>query len=110
MPPRKATANPPAGTLSLGSALDQSQPLAKLLQRLQQSQGRYAAIREQLPEALRDQIRPGPLDDAGWTLLVPHGAAASKLRQLLPALDNALSAQGWQPTPIRVKVQSDSSA
>ena len=109
MPPRKCTANTPSGTLSLGSALGRSAPLALLLQRLQHSQSRYAAIREQLPEALRDHVRPGPLDEAGWTLLVPHGAAAAKLRQLLPALDNALRAQGWQPTPIRVKVQSDAS-
>ncbi len=106
MPPHKATGTSHPGTLSLGSALDQSQPLAKLLQRLQESRARYAAIRAELPEALRDQVRPGPLDDAGWSLLVPNGAAASKLRQLVPALDATLCSQGWQPTPIRVKVQS----
>ncbi len=99
----KATAHP--GTLSLGHALDQSQPLAKLLQRLQESQARFEAIRGQLPEALRDQVRPGPLDDTGWSLLVANGAAASKLRQLVPALGAALCTQGWQPTSIRIKVQ-----
>jgi hypothetical protein len=94
------------GTLHLGTALDQNQTLAKLLQRLQQSRERFEAVRGQLPEALRDQVRPGPLDDAGWSLLVPNGAAASKLRQLLPALEAALRAQGVQGTSIRIKVQS----
>ncbi len=94
------------GTLHLATALDQSQALAKLLQRLQESRDRLAAIREQLPETLRDQVRPGPLDDAGWSLLVPSGAVASKLRQLLPDLEATLIARGWQGTSIRIKVQS----
>ena len=42
----------------------------------------------------------------GWSLLAPSGAAASKLRQLVPALEASLHEQGWQPTPIRIKVQS----
>jgi hypothetical protein len=102
----KNLANPSPGTWTLGSALDQSQPLARLLQRLQESQARFAAIREQLPLPLRDAVRPGPLDDAGWSLLAPSGAVASKLRQMLPELEAALTRQGWQATPIRIKVQS----
>jgi hypothetical protein len=94
------------GTLALADALDQSQPLAHLLQRLQQSQARFAAIREQLPHNLRSQVRPGPIDYGGWTLLVPGGAAASKLRQLLPELQAALIAQGWPEAPIRVRVNA----
>jgi len=93
-------------TLHLGAALDRSQPLALLLQRLQGSRERFEAIRQHLPEALRDQVRPGPRDDAHWTLLVPNGAAGSKLRQLLPALEATLHDRGWQGTAIRIKVQS----
>jgi len=103
----KTLANPSPGTWALGSALDQSQPLVRLLQRLQESQARFAAIREHLPEPLRDAVRPGPLDDGGWSLLVQSGAAASKLRQLLPELEAALLHQGWQVKPIRIKVQSN---
>jgi hypothetical protein len=106
MPERKPHAKPHAGTLALGSALEQSQPLARLLQRLQESRQRFDAIRSHLPETLRDQVGPGPLDEAGWTLLASHGAAASKLRQLVPALEAQLLRAGWQGISIRIKVRS----
>jgi hypothetical protein len=49
-------------------------------------------------------VRPGPLDDDGWALLVPHGAAAAKLRQQLPALVEALEAAGWPQRTLRVRI------
>ena len=103
---RKPVTPPSPGTWALGAALDQSQPLARLLQRLQESRARLAAIREQLPEGLRDEVRPGPLDEAGWSLLVSSGAAASKLRQLLPQVQATLRSHGWTETPIRVRIQA----
>jgi len=106
MPGPKASTPAIRGTLALSDALDQSEPLANLLARLQQSQARFAAIREQLPDNLRSQVRPGPIDDAGWSLLVPGGAAASKLRQLVPELQATLRAQGWAATPIRIRVNA----
>jgi hypothetical protein len=106
MPESKPHVTTHGGTLALGAALDQSQPLARLLQRLKESRARFDTICAHLPEPLRDQVRPGPLDDAGWTLLVPHGAAASKLRQIVPTLEAALRGAGWQVAAIRIKVQS----
>ena len=106
MSERKNSGPTSPGTLALGAALDQSQPLARLLQRLQESRARFAAIRELLPDTLRDQVRAGPLDEISWSLLVSNGAAASKLRQLVPALEAMLISQGWQATSIRIKVQS----
>jgi hypothetical protein len=38
-------------------------------------------------------------------LLAAHGAAAAKLRQLLPRLEAALLQAGWQGTPIKVRIQ-----
>ena len=108
MPERKITGPTSPGTLALGAALDQSQPLARLLQRLQESRVRFATIRELLPVTLRDQVRAGPVDESGWSLLVSNGAAASKLRQLVPTLEAALVSQGWQAMSIRIKVQSTS--
>jgi hypothetical protein len=52
-------------------------------------------------------VRTGVLDETGWNLLVPNGAVAAKLRQCLPAIGQALVEQGWKPTSLRVKVQSD---
>ena len=104
-PGSKASHSP--GTWGLGAALDQNQALTRLLQRLQESQARFAAIREHLPDPLRAAVRPGPLDEAGWSLLAQSGAAASKLRQLLPELEAALLHQGWQVVPIRIKVHSN---
>ncbi|MFO1215474.1 MAG: hypothetical protein U1E72_12885 [Burkholderiaceae bacterium] len=103
---RKISTPSTPGTLALATALDQSQPLARLLQRLSESQARFEAVQAQLPAALRAAVRPGPLDEAGWTLLVSSGAAAAKLRQLLPSLETALQAGGFTPLPIRVRVRS----
>ena len=102
--PAKGCATP--GTLALRTALDRSEPLGALLLRLQQSRARFASIEALLDDGLRSTVRPGPLDDAGWSLLVAGGATAAKLRQLLPQLQAALRAQGWPETPIRVRVSS----
>ena len=106
MSERKTPASMHAGTLAMGAALDSSVPLARLMQRLRESNERFACISDSLPPDLRQQVRPGPLDDEGWSLLVSSGAVAAKLRQLVPALDTALRTAGWQGTSIRIKVQS----
>ena len=93
------------GTLPLRSALDDSAPLARLLQRARESRERFDAVSALLPDGLREAVRPGPLDDEGWMLLAAHGAAAAKLRQLLPRLESALLERGWQGTPIKVRIQ-----
>ena len=109
MTARNPAARPPAGhhpgTLALGDALGRSTPLAQLLRRARESQQRFDAVSGLLPPGLREAVRPGPLDDEGWVLLVAHGSAAAKLRQLLPRLDEALLAGGWQGTPMKVRVQ-----
>jgi hypothetical protein len=96
-----------AGTSRLSGALDANPTLARLLQRLHASRERFEVIGPLLPEALRGEVRPGSLDEDGsWTLLVPHGAAASKLRQLVPELQQALRARGLDSDPVRVRVRA----
>ncbi len=106
MPSHTSRAAPHAGTLPLSSALDQSAPLTSLLARLHDSRLRLQALNEVLPPYLCDQVRAGPVDDSGWTLLASSGAAAAKLRQLLPVFEDTLVAKGWQRTSIKVRVQS----
>ena len=100
-----ATRNDIPGSQPLSRALEGSAPLAQLLKRARESRARYAAVSALLPEGLREAVRPGPLDDEGWMLLAAHGAAAAKLRQLLPRLEAALLQAGWQGTPIKVRIQ-----
>ncbi len=91
--------------LPLASALARSEPLALLRRRLAESERRFDAIRPLLPQALRELVAPGPLDETHWTLLVRNTAAAAKLRQLAPRLEQALHERGWQGSPIRIRVQ-----
>ena len=93
---------PPA--LALARALDNSEPLVGLLQRVRLSQARLAAVAALLPLGLRGEVRAGPLDDAAWMLLVSNAAAAAKLRQLLPALTMELEQQGFAGPAIKIKV------
>jgi hypothetical protein len=88
----------------LATALDNSEPLNSLLQRLRASQARHAAIEPLLPATLRPHVRAGALDEAAWMLLADNAAAAAKLRQMAPQLQAALAAAGWAAPPLRIKV------
>ena len=94
----------PFAPLPVGRAIEGSVSLASLLARLNDSKRRFAAIVPLLPEALRTDVQPGPLDDQQWALLASNAAAAAKLRQLLPALTAALEAAGWAGPVLKVKV------
>ena len=59
------------------------------------------------PGALARHVRPGPIDEEGWSLLVANAAVAAKLRQIKPHLEGLLREQGWQVSSIRIRVQSN---
>jgi len=90
----------------LGESLAGDDTLASLMARIRGSQARLDALADVLPGLLRQHLRPGPLDDDGWTILAANSAVASKLRHLLPTLAETLVAKGWQATSIRIKVQA----
>ena len=102
--PKRQTAVPLARPL--GESLSGNDGLSSLLARVRASQARLDALADVLPGLLRQHLRAGPLDDDGWTILAANSAVASKLRHLLPTLEETLVAKGWQATSIRVKVQS----
>ncbi len=90
---------------SLAAALGDSEALAGLLQRVQESRARLAAVAALLPPGLQADVRAGPLDDTAWVLLAGHAAAAAKLRQLLPAMEATLLEAGFAPRPLKVRVR-----
>jgi hypothetical protein len=90
----------------LKEAIDQAEPLVSLLQRLRASQQCLEAIRAVLPPSLAAHVHAGPLDDEGWTLLVPNSALSAKLRQLQPRLLEALAQKGCKVNAIRLRVQT----
>ena len=109
MPTRRTRPNAPkastqAMSVPIRQALGDSEPLVRLAQRVRDSQARLVAVSALLPAQLANQVRSGPLDDEGWTLLAANTAVAAKLRQMLPLLVQALTDQGWPARALRVKV------
>jgi hypothetical protein len=92
--------------MPLARALENNDSLANLTRRLAQSNARYEAVCAHLPEALRAQVRAGPIDNDGWSLLASNAAVAAKLRHLLPRLTDTLHEQGWPDLPIRVHIRT----
>ena len=92
--------------LRLQQALQMSAPLARLRERIDESNARFDAIRSSLPAAMAAHVRPGPVDEQGWSLLAANAAVAAKLRQLQPRLEEVIRERGWTVSTIRVKVES----
>ena len=89
----------------LNAALRDCEPLTGLLQRVRQSQALLDTLLPLLPAPLRPLVQAGPLDDAGWSLLVANSAAAAKLRQMLPHLKAELQHFGHPVAEIRLRVR-----
>ena len=96
----------PQPALPLADALQTSEPLARLAERLRESKRRFDCIAPVLPNLLTAQAQPGPVDEHGWTVLAANAAVAAKLRQLVPLLATRLAEHGFGDLPLRVKVQN----
>lgn len=92
--------------IPLHQAAQESPTLARLVDRLQASSLRLAAIRGLLPAALRASVQAGPIEDGQWCLLVSSNAVAAKLRQFVPSLQLHLESRGLAVKGIRIKVQA----
>jgi len=91
--------------IPLEQAVRASSVLSAITQRVAQSQQLLRLVLPLLPPPLRDQVSAGPLDDGVWCLLVHTPAVGSKLRQLAPALLQALQASGQPVSALRFKVR-----
>lgn len=91
--------------LRVAAALERHEGFVGLMQRLERSQGCYAAIRPMLPAAMQASVRSGPLADDTWALLADSASVAAKLRQMVPVLEQRLREGALFDGSIRVKVQ-----
>ena len=90
--------------LSIHQAAENAPSLARLSELVQESNDRLKAIESLLPAALRPAIKAGPIDGESWCLLVSGNAAAAKVRQLIPLIQERLRNKGWKVTSIRLKL------
>jgi hypothetical protein len=91
--------------VSVQEAALNSPTLARLAELARESTERLKAVEMLIPAALKPAIQAGPIEGPDWCLLVEGNAAAAKLRQLLPLLQNHLRSRGWEVNSIRLKVQ-----
>jgi hypothetical protein len=91
--------------LPIAQALRQHDGLARLGVLIRESNRRMEIIAPALPGALARFVKPGPVDEDGWSLLAANAAVAAKLRHLQPRLEQMLEEQGLRPAKVRVKVQ-----
>lgn len=93
-------------TVTVQQATLDSPTLAHLTGLARESGERLEALQALIPAPLRPAVRPGPIEESTWCLLVSNNSVAAKLRQLLPALTAHLQSHGWQVNLIRLKVQN----
>jgi hypothetical protein len=93
-------------SISVQQAAQDSPTFARLSSLAEESSVRLRSVQSLIPTALRAAIKAGPIDGAVWCLIVDSSAAASKLRQLLPALEAHLRSKGWDVQSIRLKVRA----
>jgi len=91
--------------LPIEQALRQHEGLARLGLLIRESNRRMDTVRPALPGALSRFVKPGPVDEEGWTVLAANAAVAAKLRHLQPRLEQMLLEAGLLPARVRVKVQ-----
>lgn len=85
-------------------AVQDSPVLAQLQQTIAKSQLTWCRIQHVLPVKLREAVQAGPIDDTEWSLFVKSSAVASKLRQLVPEIENQLSVCGFGAIRVRIKI------
>jgi hypothetical protein len=91
-------------SLPIRQVLARTEPLQRLQQRLRESRARFDTVQGCLPAGLLHFIKPGPLDEDQWTLLVSNQAIAAKLRHFQPLLEKSLRDAGWPLLTLRIKV------
>lgn len=90
--------------VSLVDAVASAPVLAALSSQVRQSETYFSAVKTLLPATLIAHVAPGPVDSTAWCLFVKNSSAASKLRQLTPALEQQLVRCGHGSVKVRIKI------
>lgn len=94
----------PPGTVALSEALQDNPTLGGLLLRWRMGQQCMQAARDVVGARLAPSLRAGPVEDKEWTLLASSGSAASKARQLLPRITEAVQSLGLGVEAVRIRI------
>lgn len=94
-------------SMSLFQATQISPMLSRLSDLAMESTARLKAVEFLVPLAIRPHLKPGPIEEGEWCLIVSNSSVAAKARQLIPAMRSHLNNQGWTITSIRLKVQTN---
>ena len=94
----------PSGTVALSEALQGNPTLGSLLQRWRVAQECMQAANAVLGPQLAPSLRAGPVEDGQWTVLASSGTAASKARQLLPRITEAVQTLGLGVDSVRIRI------
>ena len=90
---------------SLQQAFQAHPELARVAERIRQSQQMLAVISPLLQPGLRARVQAGPVDEDSWCLLVGNPAVGTKLKQLSPTLLATLQRAGYPIQRLRIKVR-----
>ncbi|WP_374410263.1 hypothetical protein [Hydrogenophaga sp.] len=91
---------------SIEQAAGEAPHLAALQKRISASLRCLELASPLIPAPLRKQVQAGPYGEGEWCILVSGSAASTKLRHLLPAIQQRLTENGAQVNSIRLKIQS----
>ncbi len=84
-------------------AIAESNTLASLMRRMDQSKLCLTLILQRIPLGLHTSVAAGPLTDGVWCLLINNASAVAKLKQLSPLMLSAIRSGGVDIKDIRFK-------
>jgi hypothetical protein len=97
----------PSRSWTVLQASQESPTLARLSELAAESAARLQCVAPLLPLGLRSSVKAGAVDGNVWCLVIDNNAAASKVRQFLPAIQAQLRSNGWETSEIRLKVRRE---
>ncbi|MDI9335347.1 MAG: hypothetical protein QM533_13325 [Cytophagales bacterium] len=84
-------------------AIVESNTIASLLARMEDSKRCLELALRHIPLGLHTSVTPGPLSDGEWCILISNASAVVKLKQLVPIMISTIQSNGINVQSIRLK-------